>query len=45
VPYLLRRAVEWGGMDAAALHRELYAKNNGQISVADLFGDTSSSGQ
>jgi type VI secretion system ImpA family protein len=42
VPYLLRRAVEWGGMDAAALHRELYAKNNGQISVADLFGDSSS---
>jgi type VI secretion system protein ImpA len=43
VPYLLRRAVAWGGMDAAALHRELYAKNNGQISVADLFGDSSSS--
>lgn len=39
VPYLLRRAVEWGGMDAAALYRELYAKNNGQISVADLFGN------
>jgi len=42
VPYLLRRAVAWGGMDAAALYRELYAKNNGQISVADLFGDSSS---
>lgn len=42
VPYLLRRAVEWGGMDAAALYRELYAKNNGQISVADLFGNESS---
>lgn len=42
VPYLLRRAVVWGGMDAAALHKELYAKNNGQISVADLFGDQSS---
>ncbi|WP_266171057.1 type VI secretion system protein TssA [Dyella subtropica] len=37
VPYLLRRAVVWGGLDAAALHKELYAKNNGQISVADLF--------
>ena len=42
VPYLLRRAVVWGGMDAAALYKELYAKNNGQISVADLFGDSSS---
>jgi type VI secretion system ImpA family protein len=43
VPYLLRRAVAWGGMDAAALHKELYGKNNGQISVADLFGDSSPS--
>ncbi|GGA20952.1 type VI secretion system protein TssA [Dyella nitratireducens] len=42
VPYLLRRAVAWGGMDAAELYKELYAKNNGQISVADLFGDSSS---
>jgi type VI secretion system protein ImpA len=43
VPYLLRRAVVWGGMDAADLYKELYAKNNGQISVADLFGGSSSS--
>ncbi|MDE2154556.1 MAG: type VI secretion system protein TssA [Xanthomonadaceae bacterium] len=38
VPYLIRRAVSWGRLDAAALYRELFVKSNGQIGVIDLLG-------
>lgn len=38
VPYLLRRAVEWGRLDASALYHELFLKAGGQISIFELLG-------
>jgi type VI secretion system protein ImpA len=38
VPYLIRRAVEWGAMNTAELYHEVFVRSNGQISVFELLG-------
>jgi type VI secretion system ImpA family protein len=38
VPYLLRRAVAWGGLNTAELYRELFVKGNAQLDLFDLLG-------
>ncbi|MBB3228077.1 type VI secretion system ImpA family protein [Luteibacter sp. Sphag1AF] len=38
VPYLVRRAVEWGHLNAAELYQEMYVRSGGRIEMADLFG-------
>lgn len=39
VPYLIRRAVAWGGLNAAELYREVFQKGGGRIDVFDLLGE------
>lgn len=42
VPYLLRRAAQWGKLDAAELYQELFVRRGGQIHIFDVMGlDTS----
>ena len=38
VPYLVRRAIEWGNLNTVELYQELFVKMNGQISIFDLLG-------
>jgi len=38
VPYLIRRAIEWGSLNAAELYCEVFQKSGGRIDIADLFG-------
>jgi type VI secretion system protein ImpA len=38
VPYLLRRAVAWGGLNTAELYRELFVKGNAHLSLFELLG-------
>lgn len=38
VPYLLRRAVRWGGMNSAELYREVVIEGGGRIDVVDVLG-------
>lgn len=38
VPYLLRRAVSWGGLNTAELYRELFMKAKGQIDLFEVLG-------
>lgn len=38
VPYLLRRAVAWGGLNTAELYRELFVVGNAQINLFELLG-------
>ncbi|RDS79920.1 type VI secretion system protein TssA [Dyella monticola] len=38
VPYLIRRAVEWGGLNAAELYYEVFHKCAGRIDVLELLG-------
>ncbi len=40
VPYLLRRAIEWGGMNTAQLYHELFQRSGGQIDIFELLGLT-----
>ena len=40
VPYLLRRAVAWGGLNTAELYGELFMKAKGQIDLFELLGLT-----
>ena len=37
VPYLIRRAVAWGGLNAAELYREVFQKGGGRIDVFELL--------
>lgn len=37
-PYLLRRAIQWGGFNTAELYQELFLKLGGQIGIFDLLG-------
>lgn len=42
VPYLVRRAVQWGKLNATELYQELFLHRGGQINIFDLMGlDTS----
>jgi type VI secretion system protein ImpA len=38
VPYLIRRAVEWGSLNTAQLYDELFIQGRGQINVFELLG-------
>ena len=38
VPYLIRRAVAWGGLNAAELYREVFQKGGGRIDIFELLG-------
>jgi len=38
VPYLIRRAIEWGSLNAAELYCEVFQKSGGRIDIVDLFG-------
>lgn len=38
VPYLLRRAVDWGRCNTAELYQELFLQNNGQINLFEILG-------
>ena len=38
VPALLRRAVEWGGMDTRELYEELFLRLDGQLNIFELLG-------
>ena len=38
VPYMVFKAIEWGGLSTAELYEELFVKNGGNISIFDLLG-------
>ena len=38
VPYLVRRAAEWGKLNAAALYQELFLRRGGQVHIFDVMG-------
>jgi type VI secretion system ImpA family protein len=38
VPYLLRRAVVWGGLNTAELYRELFVRGNAHLDLFELLG-------
>lgn len=38
VPYLIQRAVAWGGLNAAELYREVFQKGGGRIEIFELLG-------
>jgi type VI secretion system protein ImpA len=38
VPYLIRRAVEWGALNTAQLYHELFIEGRGQLNVFQLLG-------
>lgn len=37
-PYLLKRAVHWGGLSTAELYEELFVKSKGTLSIFELMG-------
>ncbi len=38
VPYLIRRAVAWGGLNTAQLYNEVFVRCDGQINIFELLG-------
>lgn len=38
VPYLIRRAVAWGGLNTAQLYQEVFVRCGGQINIFELLG-------
>lgn len=38
VPYMVFKAIEWGGLSTAELYEEIFVKNGGSISIFDLLG-------
>jgi type VI secretion system protein ImpA len=38
VPYLIRRATEWGALNTAQLYEELFLKLGGQLNIFDMLG-------
>jgi type VI secretion system protein ImpA len=38
VPYLIRKAVEWGTLNTAQLYNELFIEGRGQLNVFELLG-------
>lgn len=38
VPYLIRRAVAWGGLNTAELYSEVFVRCGGQINIFELLG-------
>lgn len=41
VPYLLKRAVEWGQLNTAELYQEVFVRCEGHVSIFELLGLTS----
>ncbi len=44
VPYLIRRAVDWGQLNTAELYQEVFVRCEGHISIFELLGLAGSSG-
>lgn len=44
VPYLLRRAGEWGNMNTAELYHELFVRFSGQLNIFEVLGIESDGG-
>jgi type VI secretion system protein ImpA len=38
VPYLVRRATEWGSLNTVELYQELFLKLNGQLNIFEMLG-------
>ncbi|MES2127113.1 MAG: type VI secretion system protein TssA [Pseudomonadota bacterium] len=38
VPYLVRRASEWGQLNAVELYQELFVRQGGQLNIFDMLG-------
>lgn len=38
VPYLVKRATEWGRLNTAELYQELFLRLNGQLNIFDMLG-------
>lgn len=38
VPYLVRRATEWGGLNTVELYQELFLRLNGQLNIFEMLG-------
>ncbi len=38
VPYLLMKAVEWGGLNTSELYRQLFVQQKGQLDIFDILG-------
>ncbi len=38
VPYVVQRAIAWGGLNTAQLYQELFVRQGGQISIFELLG-------
>lgn len=38
VPYLIRRAIDWGGLNTGELHQEIFLKQNGQLNIYEMLG-------
>lgn len=38
VPYLVRRATEWGRLDTVELYQELFLRLNGQLNIFEMLG-------
>ncbi|UXY17254.1 type VI secretion system protein TssA [Chitiniphilus purpureus] len=38
VPYMVRRAIEWGNLNAVELYQEVFLRFGGQISIFELLG-------
>ena len=38
VPYLIRKAIEWGGLNTAELYEQLFIQQQGQLNIFDLLG-------
>ncbi|MGI0115456.1 type VI secretion system protein TssA [Zooshikella sp. RANM57] len=38
VPYLLKKAVEWGTLDTVSLYQELFITRQGQINIFEMLG-------
>lgn len=38
VPYLIRRAVAWGGLNTAQLYEEVFVRCGGQLNIFELLG-------
>lgn len=45
VPYLIQRAIEWGGLNTTQLYDELFIKRQGQLNIFELVGLTLPSAQ
>ncbi|WP_148716415.1 type VI secretion system protein TssA [Chitinolyticbacter meiyuanensis] len=45
VPYLIRRAIEWGNLNTVELYQEVFLRLGGQLSVFEMLGLTPNDGK